>query len=460
MKRTILFLAANPRDTPQRALDEECKAIEHELRLTSGRDAFELVSRWTVSVDDLMRYLNELSPTVLHFSGHASRCAADGGSPTAGAGARDVESRRAAGVVLHGQDRAQHVDVDALARMIKSASPDTRLVVLNACHSAAVADSLCRVVDCVIAVDGALEDDAARSFAVGLYRALGNHCSVGNAFSQAAATLYGKQMPGELVTCRHREGVDPDQMFVASASPERRSTPPGAGPAAPERYDLFLAHPPVNKASAQALYDLLQSDVRVFLACRSLSPSEHREDAIATAQRAARATVLMVSPHASAAWFLGDEILAAMALHRASPDAHRLVAVLLEPGIALPHRLGNVEAIDAATVGFLPGVAVRLRKLVAAMRQDAAPWSAPSGPARDSPARCDHLQLYDRLSQLSETMFEQIVVHAGIDRGSVAPRAAALAERALDVALLAAFDPALFRKVSAELDLRARWTRR
>lgn len=240
------------------------------------------------------------------------------------------------------------------------------------------------------------------------------------------------------------------------------SRPPiaSAGPAAAEPYDLFLAHPHANKASAQALYDLLQSDVRVFLASRSLSPNERWEEAIAAAQRTARATVLVVSPHASTAWFLGDEILTAMALHHASPGAHRLVAVLLEPGISLPRRLSGVEAIDAATVGFLPGVAARLRALVAAMRRDAAPWSAPSGPARDLPARCDHVQLYDRLSQLSETMFEQIVTHAGIDRGSLAPRAAALAERALDIALLAALDPALYRKVSAELDRRAPWTRR
>src|SRR5262249_55508564 len=116
MKHKILFLAANPPDTPQRALDEECSAIEQELRLTSDRDAFELVSRWTVSVDDLMRHLNELSPTVLHFSGHATHSAADGSSSAAGPESRDSESQRTPGIVLRGHDGVQYVDEHALAR--------------------------------------------------------------------------------------------------------------------------------------------------------------------------------------------------------------------------------------------------------------------------------------------------------------------------------------------------------
>jgi hypothetical protein len=52
------------------ALDQECAAIEHELKLTPGRDEFELRSKWAVTVDDLMRHLLDLQPTIVHFSGH------------------------------------------------------------------------------------------------------------------------------------------------------------------------------------------------------------------------------------------------------------------------------------------------------------------------------------------------------------------------------------------------------
>src|SRR5262245_22884709 len=74
-RHLILFLAANPAETTRLALDEECAAIERELRMTTGRDDFDFRSRWAVSVDELMRSLNELQPTIIHFSGHG------GGSP-------------------------------------------------------------------------------------------------------------------------------------------------------------------------------------------------------------------------------------------------------------------------------------------------------------------------------------------------------------------------------------------
>src|SRR5215468_6561475 len=71
-KHVILFAAANPSSTSRLALDDECTAIERELRMTPGRDDFDFRSKWAVSVDELMRNLNELQPTILHFSGHAS----------------------------------------------------------------------------------------------------------------------------------------------------------------------------------------------------------------------------------------------------------------------------------------------------------------------------------------------------------------------------------------------------
>jgi hypothetical protein len=499
MKRTILFLAANPRGTDKLALDEECAAIEQELRLAAGRDDFEFRSRWAVGVDDLMRCLNELSPTVLHFSGHGSR----GPARTTDALAspqRHFAASPGAGIMLQDRDCAHHVDPHALAKMIASVPPVPRLVVLNACHSSSVAESLRQVVDCVVGVDGAIEDATARSFAVGFYRALGYRRPVGIAAQQAAATLYGKHLPGEIVTCHPRDGVDANQLYltVPSAAPDPcepsvcvppvppaavREPPPNEPPArevsattararsqptssetwpmvaAP--YDLFVTHPPANKASARALYDLLQFDLRVFLASRSLSPGDRLEEAVTTAQRSSRATVLLISPHADAAWYLGDEIVTAIALHHAAPKAHRLVPVLLEAGLALPSSLSHVEPIVAPAVGDLRGVAARLRDLVAALPRDTAPWTAePSGRRSDRRGCCDHVWLYDRLGQLGDAALEQIVALAGIERASLAPRTAAVAERALDIAQLAAIDPTLCRRISAELDRRAPWTRR
>ncbi len=214
----ILFLAANPSDTTRLALDEECAAIERELRMTTGRDDFDFRSRWAVSVDEVMRALNELQPTVLHFSGH-------GGGST-GVYVHRVRRRsrvthRDIDVTLPGiqlqdeQRRPQHVSARALTQMVASAAPSTRLVVLNACFSDRVAEALRRAVDCVVGMRGAVGDEAARSFAVGFYRALGHRRSIGNAVAQAVATLAAKQLPDEhLPICRTRDGVSADEVTL------------------------------------------------------------------------------------------------------------------------------------------------------------------------------------------------------------------------------------------------------
>jgi hypothetical protein len=219
-------------------------------------------------------------------------------------------------------------------------------------------------------------------------------------------------------------------------------------------YDLFLAHPSADKPSARALYDLLQPDVRVFLDERSLPPGAHWDQEIPTAPRA---TVVLISSHADTAWYLRDEIVTAIALHRAAPGAHGLVPVLLEPGAPLPYGLSHVQAIDAAAEGGLSGVAARLRQVVAQLRgQTTAPLAEVGGAIA---VRCDHVRLHERLSRLTDVIFEQIVFYARIDRSRIAPPSAPLATRRLDVAQLAAVDPELCRRIAAELDRWAPWTR-
>lgn len=135
---------------------------------------------------------------------------------------------------------------------------------------------------------------------------------------------------------------------------------------------------------------------------------------------------------------------------------------MLEPGIPMPYGLSHVQAIDVTAAGGLAGVADQLREQVAQMRaQQLPPQSAAepgTGPGRRDDG-CDHFQLHARLCRLTDVIFEQIVFHADIDRAVIAPRTAPLAERALDVAQLAALDRQLCRRLSAELDRRAPWTR-
>jgi hypothetical protein len=230
-RHTILFLAANPGGTTRLALDEECAAIERELCMAPGRDDFDFRSKWAVSVDEMMRHLNEWQPTIVHFSGHGSGGAGvhfRHGSPPA---RRDVEADAAAassagpgagaGLYLQDERRSQYVSERALAQLIASAAQSARVVVLNACFTDAVADALLREVDCVVGMAGAIGDETARAFAVGFYRALGHRRSIGNAVAQAIATLAAQQLPDEhLPVCRTRDGISADRLVLPSTTAE------------------------------------------------------------------------------------------------------------------------------------------------------------------------------------------------------------------------------------------------
>jgi hypothetical protein len=339
----ILFLAADPLGSDARALDHECAAIDRELRMTPRRNDLEVRAQWAVTVDELMRYLLLLQPAVIHFSGHGD----------------------ARGVMLVGDDdRPRQVAPAAMRQMIATTADTTRLVVLNACYSDAQAEALCDAVGCTIGVAGPVSDDAARAFAVGLYRALGHGRTMRNAYEQAQAALAGKGLAGGAgPRCLVRAGVDVEVLQLGEPGPHAAHTS-GAS------YDLFIAYPSHNKATARILYDLLQPDIRVFLDDMSLRPGDRWDREIATAQRASRATVILISKHAAAAWYLGDEIVSAIELHRAAPAAHRLVPVLLETGASLPYGLRHVQAIDAASGGGhgLIAAARALRELALRMR--------------------------------------------------------------------------------------------
>lgn len=223
-RHLILFLAADPAGTTRLALGEECAAIEDELRMTPGRDDFDFRSKWAVSVDQMMRHLNEWQPAVLHFSGHGDRAGLRfrAEHEPAAPPRRDLVAEGSGGIQLHGERCPRLVSDRALAQMIAAAAPSTKVVVLNACFSDAVAEPLRHVVDCVVGMSGAIGDEAARAFAVGFYRALGNGRSVGNAVAQAIATLAAKQLPDEhLPVCRTRDGLRADRIFLSSASLQR-----------------------------------------------------------------------------------------------------------------------------------------------------------------------------------------------------------------------------------------------
>ena len=71
-KITILFLAANPKDTDRLRLDEEVRTIDERLRLAQHRDRFNLEQQWAVRTHDILDAMLRYQPDIVHFSGHGS----------------------------------------------------------------------------------------------------------------------------------------------------------------------------------------------------------------------------------------------------------------------------------------------------------------------------------------------------------------------------------------------------
>ena len=174
-KIIILIVSANPTGTTQLKLDEEVREIEMKIQASGFRDSLELVSKWAVRSDDLLQYLNQYKPQIVHFSGH--------GSPT-----EEI-------VLLDRQGNAKPVAKGALVSLFRTLKDNIRVVLLNACFSRPQAEAITQEIDCAIGMQRAIGDAAAIIFAASFYRAIGWGRSVQDAFDQGTTALLLEGIP-------------------------------------------------------------------------------------------------------------------------------------------------------------------------------------------------------------------------------------------------------------------------
>ena len=173
----ILFLAANPVDTPALRLDEEIRAIDGALREAEFRDRFEIRQEWATRIGDLQEALLRHDPDIVHFSGHGTEASEIVLTSATGAG--------------------EPVAREALGRLFAVLADHIRCVVLNACYSEGQATAIAEHIDCVVGMTQAVGDDAAIEFATGFYRALAYGRSVQTAFDLGANLIALHGLPDE-----------------------------------------------------------------------------------------------------------------------------------------------------------------------------------------------------------------------------------------------------------------------
>jgi TIR domain/CHAT domain len=157
----ILFLAADPSDVTRLRLGQELRDIREKLQLSKQRENIILDSRESVRPGDITQAIHDISPQIVHFSGH--------GSITGELYFEDVTGK------------SQPINSDALANLFELISDRVSCVILNACYSEIQAQAISKHIPFVIGMSQAIGDRAAIAFAVGFYKALG----AGHSFQKA-----------------------------------------------------------------------------------------------------------------------------------------------------------------------------------------------------------------------------------------------------------------------------------
>lgn len=183
---TILFLAADPTNEARLRLGQELREVQEKLQLSRERDRFKLESRHSVRPHDISQALLDVSPSIVHFSGHG-----------ASSGALYFEN-------LTGQ--AQPVGPAALAALFEQFASQVQCVLLNACYSATQAQAIAQHIPYVIGMNRDIGDDAAMAFAIGFYQALGAGRKMEDAYKLGRTQIMLQGIPEHLTPVLHKKG--------------------------------------------------------------------------------------------------------------------------------------------------------------------------------------------------------------------------------------------------------------
>jgi hypothetical protein len=191
----VLFLASSPEDQAALRLDKEAREIEKRVRASDYRDSIYFRVRMARQLKDLLDDLNEVRPTVLHFSGHG--------------GDRGLAFEDETG-------SAESLDNAVLGRLLDAAAGGVHLTLFNSCDSASQAEVAIQHVGLAIGMTTVIDDEDAKVFAGQFYNSLGFGRPVGEAFRQAKlqVELAGGDGDGPQLFCA--EGVDPEVIVLVN----------------------------------------------------------------------------------------------------------------------------------------------------------------------------------------------------------------------------------------------------
>ncbi len=167
-KKNILFIGVNPEDTSRVRIDLEISAIKKAIKDSRNRDDYNLDQEFAVTLTELQSALWDSDPYIVHIAGHGDQ-----------AGRISFETNGQAG---------KYENIEKWANLFEEAKK-VKCVVLNACYSDARAKTLLRYVDFVIGMPDILDDETAKVFSEGFYKAIASGGTIEDAFNTGLKRL-------------------------------------------------------------------------------------------------------------------------------------------------------------------------------------------------------------------------------------------------------------------------------
>jgi hypothetical protein len=176
----ILFLASDPVNAKRLRLGEESREIREKLQLGKYRDRFSFSERNSIRPADISQALLDVSPEVVHFSGH--------GTPDGALCCEDAKGQM------------QFIQPADLATLFEQFATKVRGVILSSCFSRMQAKAIVKHIQYVVGMDSAIGDRAAIAFAIGFYQALAAGRTIPEAYKLGCAQIglqgiAGKEAP-------------------------------------------------------------------------------------------------------------------------------------------------------------------------------------------------------------------------------------------------------------------------
>ncbi|MGF1514065.1 MAG: TIR domain-containing protein [Elainellaceae cyanobacterium] len=311
--QTILFLAANPKDTARLQLGQELRDIAEGLQRAQKRDQFELEQKLAVRPRDIQRAMLNVGPQIVHFSGH--------GEGEAGLKFEDEEGN------------TKLVDGAALARLFALFADQVSCVVLNGCYSQAQAEAIAQHIPYVIGMSEAIGDRAAIAFAVGFYDALGAGRDVEFAYKLGCTAVSLEGFDDYLTPVLLKRLPDEARSPSAIAAPVSPTTP--APPVTSDGpIEVFISYSHKDDALQEELVTHLSSLRRQGKITawhdRAVEAGAEWETQIRKKLESAQIILMLISPAFMASDYCYDiEMQRAMARH--DEGTARVIPIILRP---------------------------------------------------------------------------------------------------------------------------------